>query len=76
MGDRGPTEETVAAYLADFALNYFLDELPGWNAPVRSRSRVRTKPKRYLDDPPMAASLLSVDSSRLLADDEQRGGMV
>ena len=72
-GDRAPTEETVAAYLTDFALNYFLDELPGWDAPVRSRSRVRTKPKRYLDDPSMAASLLSVDASRLLADGQLFG---
>ncbi|MEC4175233.1 DUF4143 domain-containing protein [Adlercreutzia sp. R7] len=72
-GDRAPTEETVAAYLADFSLNYFLDELPGWDAPVRSRSRVRTKPKRYFDDPSMAASLLSVDSSRLLADGQLFG---
>lgn len=72
-GDRPPAEGTLAAYLADFALNYFLDELPGWDAPVRSRSRVRTKPKRYLDDPSMAASLLSVNPSRLLADGQLFG---
>lgn len=72
-GDRAPTEETVAAYLTDFSLNYFLDELPGWDAPVRARSRVRTKPKRYLDDPSMAASLLSVGPSRLLADGQLFG---
>ena len=54
----GPAVETVAAYLSGFALNYFLDELPGWNAPIKARSRVRTKPKRYLDDPSMAAALL------------------
>lgn len=73
VGDRAPTEETVAGYLTDFALNYFLDELPGWDAPVRSRSRVRTKPKRYLDDPSMVSSLLSVDPSRLLADGQLFG---
>lgn len=72
-GDRAPTEETVASYLADFSLNFFLDELPGWDAPVRSRSRVRTKAKRYLDDPSMAASLLSVAPERLLMDGQLFG---
>ena len=72
-GDRPPTEETLGAYLADFSLNYFLDELPGWDAPVKSRSRVRTKPKRYLDDPSMAASLLAVGPDRLLTDGQLFG---
>lgn len=72
-GDRAPAEETVSAYLADFSLNYFLDELPGWDAPVRSRSRVRTKPKRYLDDPSMASSLLAVNPNRLLSDGQLFG---
>lgn len=72
-GDRSPTEETLSAYLTDFALNYFLDELPGWDAPVRSRSRVRTKPKRYLDDPSMVASLLAVFPGQLLANGQLFG---
>lgn len=72
-GDTQPTEETIAAYLSDFALNYFLDELPGWDAPVKARSRVRTKPKRYLDDPSMAASLLSLNSDRLLQEGQLFG---
>ncbi len=69
----GPTQETVASYLSAFKLNYFLDELPGWDAPVKARSRVRTKPKRYLDDPSMAAALLSVGPSRLLQDGQLFG---
>ncbi len=70
---KGPSEDTVASYLSDFALNYFLDELPGWSAPVKSRSRVRTKPKRYLDDPSMAAALLSVSPDRLLGNGQLFG---
>ena len=72
-GDTKPAEETVAGYLSDFALNYFVDELPGWDAPVKSRSRVRTKPKRYLDDPSMAASLLAVTPARLLEEGQLLG---
>ena len=72
-GDTTPSEETLSGYLTDFRLNFFLDELPGWDAPVKSRSRVRTKPKRYLDDPSMATTLLSVDRMRLLEDGQLFG---
>lgn len=65
-GDTAPSEDTLASYLDAFESNYFLDQLHGWDAPVKSRSRVRTKPKRYLDDPSMAASLLSLSPKRLL----------
>lgn len=61
-----PSDETVASYLSAFNANYFIDELPGWDAPVKSRSRVRTKPKRYFDDPSLGAALLSVNPDRLL----------
>lgn len=73
--DSLPAAETVSSYLTGFALNYFIDELPGWDAPVRSRSRVRTKPKRYLDDPSMAASLLAVSPERLLQDGQLFGSL-
>lgn len=73
--DVTPATETVSSYLTGFALNYFIDELPGWGAPVRSRSRVRTKPKRYLDDPSMAASLLAVSPDRLLHDGQLFGAL-
>lgn len=71
--DKQPVNETIAAYLTDFSLNYFLHELHGWDAPVKSRSRVRTKPKRYLDDPSLACALLGVDPDRLLGDGQLFG---
>lgn len=52
---------------------YLLDELPGWDAPVRARSRVRTKPKRYLADPSLTCRLLGVDRERLLGDGQLFG---
>lgn len=67
------SEETVRAYLADFSRNFFIDELPGWDAPIRSKSRLRTKPKRYLDDPSMAAALLNANADRLLQDGQLLG---
>ncbi len=74
-GDVAPAEETVSKYLSGFSQNFFLDELPGWDAPVKSRSRVRTKPKRYLDDPSMAVSLLSLSPQRLLQEGQLFGAL-
>lgn len=67
-GDGSPSTQTVAGYLEDLKANYLFDELPGWDAPVRAKSRVRSKPKRYFDDPSMAAALLGVSPQRLLDD--------
>lgn len=72
-GDKAPSVDTLSSYLSLFERNYFLDELPGWDAPVKSRSRVRTKPKRYLDDPSMSASLLSLSPTRLLEEGQVFG---
>lgn len=65
---RQPAESTIASYLSLFTANYFINELAGWDAPVRSMSRVRTKPKRYFEDPSLAAALLGADHERLLHD--------
>lgn len=65
--------ETIAAYLEDLQANFFFDELGGWDAPVRAKSRVRSKPKRYLDDPSMAAALLGVGPEALLMDGQLLG---
>ena len=71
--DTAPSDDTVSKYLAEFAMNYFLDELPGWDAPIRSRSRVRTKPKRYFADPSLAAALLGTAPDRLVREGQLLG---
>lgn len=73
QGEAAPAEQTVRSYLDEFARNYFVDELPGWDAPVRAKSRLRTKPKRYFADPSLAANLLGVDADRLLTDGQLFG---
>ena len=72
-GEVAPSVDATAAYLEDFARNFFVNELPGWDAPVRAKSRLRTKPKRWLDDPSLAASLLGADAGRLLQDSQLLG---
>ncbi len=64
---------TVRRYLDMFEDLFFIEELPGWDAPVRSKSRLRTKSKRYFADPSIAASLLGMGPERLLSDSQTFG---
>lgn len=71
-----PTESmanTVAKYIAALQRLYLLVSVYGWDAPIRSKSRLRTKPKRYFADPSLAANLLRVNESRLLQDGQLFG---
>jgi len=60
--------QQVEEILSHLKRHFLLEDLSGWDAPVRSKSRVRVKPKRSFVDPSLAASLLGVDESRLLDD--------
>ena len=72
-GETVPATATVASYLSEFKRNYFIVDLLGWDAPVRAKSRLRTKPKRYFADPSLAVGLLGVDEQRLLLDSQLMG---
>lgn len=69
--------ETVAgrasAYISALEELYVVEPLRGWDAPIRSKSRLRTKPKHYFADPSLAASLLEVSPNRLLSDGQLFG---
>lgn len=52
---------------------YVVELVTGWDAPIRSKTRLRTKPKRYFADPSLAASLLQVSPTRLLQDGQLFG---
>ena len=68
-GDRAE----VLRHLSYLEQNYLLRNLAGWDAPVKSRARVRMRPKRYLVDPSLTASLLGYDAKRLLWDGQLLG---
>ena len=63
----------AADHIAALEALYVVEPVRGWDAPIRSRSRLRTKPKRYFADPSLAASLLQVTPSRLLEDGQLLG---
>lgn len=59
---------TATRYLDYLEQNYLVRSLGGWDAPVKARARTRTRPKRYLVDPSLTASILGYDPARLLRD--------
>ena len=71
--DAQPATSTVASYLKMLESMYAIVNLPGWDAPVRAKSRLRTKPKRYFADPSIPAAALGMNPERLLADGQTFG---
>ncbi len=63
----------AAAHIAALQAFYVIEPLAGWDAPVRAKSRVRTKPKRCFADSSLAANLLQVSPARLLEDGQLFG---
>lgn len=53
-------------YLSFLKAQYTIEDQVGWDAPIKSRSRVRTKPKRSFTDPSLPAALLGMTPERLL----------
>lgn len=63
----------LSPYIAFFEDQYFVENQGGWDAPVKSKSRVRSKPKRTFADPSLPASLLSMTPERLLSEPQVFG---
>ena len=72
-GERGADDDTIASYLDLFSRIHLIEQLRGWEPPMRSKSRVRVKPKRSFVDPSLAAALLHATPSRLLRDTQTLG---
>ncbi len=56
----------VRGLLAYFTSRFVVDELFGWDAPVKSPQRLRTKPRYDFADPSIPAALLGLDVKGLL----------
>ncbi len=73
--DIGRVESTASEYLELLRDLYIVDTIGGWDAPVRSKSRLRIKPKYYFCDPSIPIALLSMSAGRIL-DDSQTFGLL
>lgn len=65
--------KALEPYLSFFRDQYFVEEQHGWDAPVKSRSRVRSKPKRGFADPSLGAALPSMTPERLVVESQTLG---
>lgn len=72
-GDAAPRSDTIASYLELFDRMHLTQELYGWEPPMRSKARVRLKPKRYFCDPSLPAALLGATPDALLQDMQTLG---
>jgi predicted AAA+ superfamily ATPase len=65
--------ETVRAYLNALTRVFALDEVPAWSVHLRSRARLRQRPKLHFADPALALGALGAGPERLAADPEYFG---
>ena len=72
-GHRAPDVDTIASYIELLGRLKLIDSLNGWEPPMRSKARVRVKPKRYFCDPSIATALLEATPDRLLHDAQTLG---
>ena len=56
----------ISALIDYFQARYVIRSLPGWDAPIKSPARLRTKPKRCFADPSLPAALLGASPQVLL----------
>jgi predicted AAA+ superfamily ATPase len=62
------SEKTIASYLNALRRIYVVEDLPAWNPAMRSKTALRTSPKRHFTDPSIATAVLRVTPDSLLND--------
>lgn len=72
-GEKGSDVDTIAAYLELFGRLHILEDVRGWEPPLRAKARARVKPKRYFCDPSLAAALLGATPDLLMRDTQTLG---
>jgi predicted AAA+ superfamily ATPase len=73
-GDGGPlARNTIADYLNALERLMIIENQPAWPAHLRSKTILRTSPKRHFVDPSLAVAALSASSERLLEELELMG---
>lgn len=73
--DAPQTRQVVRQCLDFYEERYVIDEIRGWDAPIKSPRRLRMKPKRYFSDPSLPASLLGMTPSRLMSQPQLFGNL-
>jgi predicted AAA+ superfamily ATPase len=69
------SEQTIRSYLDALKLIYAIDEQDAWMPSLRSKTRIRTSPKRHFVDPSLAVAALGA-TPELLAEDIKTAGFL
>ena len=67
-GNESISEKTISQYLDALDRIFVTENLPAWNPALRSKTAIRTSPKRQFVDPSIAAAVMRLNSGRLLDD--------
>lgn len=71
--DNTISDKTIAQYLGALNRIFVTDNIPAWNPALRSKTAIRTSPKRQFIDPSIAAAVMRMTPTRLLDDFEYFG---
>ncbi len=61
-------EETVALYINALQKIFVIEEMPAWNANLRSKTAIRSSNTRYYIDPSIAVAALGIGPNDLISD--------
>ncbi len=68
IGDDTLSEKTIRQYMDALDRIFVTENLPAWSPALRSKSAIRTTPKRQFIDPSVAAAVMRLNPERLLED--------
>lgn len=66
--DGSINEETVAAYVNALKKIFVVEDMPGWNPNLRSKTAIRSSDTRYFVDPSIAAAAIGIGPEDLFSD--------
>ena len=66
--DDSISEKTISEYINALRRLFIVEDLPAWNPSLRSKTAVRTSPKRHFVDPSIAVAVMEASSKTLLKD--------
>ena len=67
------SDKTISSYLNALRRIFVVEDLPGWSPSLRSKTAIRTSPKRHFVDPSIATAVMRVGPEGVLKDFETFG---
>ena len=62
------SERTIASYINALRRIYVIEDVPAWNPAMRSKTAIRTSPKRHFVDPSIAVAVMRATPDSILED--------